>query len=422
MRQLSETIEAVLSNEYMEVADLVTITVPEYNYVDENGDPQTLPPADIPLSGRDLTIDGIEYAGDLREVGSIRYSLSTAPDGGSISIQNLTKSYNTLLSSARKLDGSRVTVRRGFLTPDGWEQDTILADAYLRDIKVNQESINLTVVSEMARKNATVASRTATQRCYWIFNAGGVPKLPGQKGFECGWTRDQPGNILSCDKGEDTPNGCLSHGNITQFGGTPSFSITTAISNPTNGYGAGGSGMVGIGWGMGTESWCVHPDTNILCITNNGTKFVRKAKNLRENDVVAAVDVFGNIYRANIQGLPRGTTTKQYTIFTKDYSITCSPSHPIITQNGDKKGKPAFELKVGDKILTYTFKNLLAEQQEIESIEILDSPTEVIVLQLKQYHTFVASNQLNGGIVSHNLKYEGPDANYAVSNLAALLA
>jgi hypothetical protein len=390
MRELSAAIKKVLSQDYMEVHDLVEITLPEFRYF--VGDQEiTLPKKTLYLAGLEIEINGQPYQNSLREIGQIRYTLSNAPDGCSVTVENMTKTFGRYLTSERKLDNARVTVKRAFLTDDGWwEIDTIFRDGYVRDSKVNGEVVTLNVVHEMSRKNATVANFPVTQRCYWIFRKEG-----------CMWDPSQPGDPSYCSKERDTEEGCKGHGNLPQFGATGHFTIMESGSGydpyPNN-FPGGGVGGGGVG------HWCVQPHTKIYLLREGGIKSWLPAHKVQKDDVLLSIDTFGQVIRTRVNEVINGETTQLMSIRTKDFSLTCTPSHPIITALGDDKGTPAAELQVGDEILVYDVNDISAKLQVIESLERWGVPEKVITFNLEESHTFVGSNQRNGGIVSHNLK------------------
>ena len=396
MRSLSATIQKVLNSEYLEVKDLVELKIPAYSYY-EGSEIVTLPEILINLALSEVSVDGKLYSPTLRQISQIKYSLGSAPDNASITVENADRDFGKILLSNRKLDNTRCTIKRAFKTEVGWESDTLFADAYVRDIKINGKEVSLSLISEMSRKGASVAERTVTQRCYFIFKD---PKT-------CKWTTEQPGDALVCDKGEDTPNGCKAHGNLPQFGAVPAFAITE------NSFTGGYDGFTNNFPNYDTSSWCVTPETNVLVCDEDFNKYIVKARNLKENDMIVSFDLFGHPYTTNILKVLKGKTTRLYTIHTENYSLTCTGSHPIIRFRGDKTGVSASNLKVGDNVLTYNRENLLADTEKIVAIDYLDTEQEVLTLKLKDYYTFCCGNEKNGGIVSHNMKEMSRQYNFS---------
>lgn len=386
MRTLTSTIQAVLNSDAIETKDVVIINIPA----------QIVPPLSATTlylaNGEGVSVNGQPYDNKLREISSIKFSTSSSPDNAEIKIENVSRELGFVLTDTQRvLDGSSVRIDRLFKVADGtWEPLTIFV-GQVKDLKVDQEFIVLTLVSDMNKRGTKVAGRTITQRCLWVFNKNGSGVGP-----ECGWQTSQPGDPNSCDHDVDSSNGCKAHGNLHRFGGVPAF---TSLGSG-NGYdGTGG------GWGSGSGGgWCVHPDSWILCRTPNNLNFWLRAYQVKSGETLVSVDKFGRLVRSNVVEVSKGTTTRLYTITTdKGFGITCSPSHPIITSLEDRVGTPAHMVKLDDKVLVYD--SDLSYQDSVKSIEVVNTSSNVILFKLEEpYHLYVGGNNKKGGIWFHNMK------------------
>lgn len=389
MRQLSQAIKDVLNADYGETKDVVIITIPE----------QVTPPiAETVLylaNGEDITIDSQLYSNKLRNISNIKFTMGHAPDTATIVVQNVDKELGVILTDTdRFLDGAKAEIKRAFKIADGtFETDTLFV-GQVKDIKVTQEAVEISIVSDMSKRGTSVAGRTLTQRCIWVFNKNGSGVGP-----QCGWVTTQPGDPLACDHDLDSAGGCKGHGNQHRFGGVPAFTALGA----GNGYDPNSGG----GWGSGSGGgWCIHPDSWVLCINSQNLKHWIQAFAVTEHDWVVTMDKFGKTKKTRVNNVIKGTTTQIISINTsKGFSLKCSPTHPIITHFNDDVGTPAQNLKVNDRVIVGTLDEGKFMADIISSIEVLEMSCNVMIFELSQpYHIFVAGETKKGGILSHNTK------------------
>lgn len=225
-RDVTATIREVLDADYGETHDVVDIILPL-----RAGETEDSRVKYYVAASSGIEFNGNAYQPLLRAIGTIKFSLGKAPDNSDITLENVSKTFGYTLSDVtRRLDGAKVIIRRLFRTSAGWE-GIDLFNGYVRDTKISQDSVSISIVSDMSRRNAQVASRAVTQRCIWTF-----------RGAECGWTPDQIGDPTMCNKVFDHAQGCSGHGNQPRFGGVPTLSpkIQEIIDNLPNPYPRGG--------------------------------------------------------------------------------------------------------------------------------------------------------------------------------------
>lgn len=389
MRDLSLAIQTVLNSYEGVTKDVVEITIKAQPQLDPPLAEQTLYYA----NGEGVTIDEQLYENKLRAVGTIKFALSSSPDNCDITIENVSRDLGFILTNTTRIfDGASLIVKRAFKIEDGTFEPVTLFVGQIADTKIDQETINFTAVSDMNKRGTSVAGRTVTQRCIWKFNVNGSGVGPN-----CGWQTTQAGDPLSCDHNLDSVNGCRSHGNVQRYGGVPSF---TAITG--NGYDPND----GNGWGNGSGGgWCLTPDSLVLCEYKK-ERFYLEARQIVEGENLVTIDNFGNMLTTKVVEASVGHTTELITITTKNkYSITCSPSHPIITDFLDNKGTASNLLNKGDKVLVYDYANNKNFVDTIKSIEVTQTNSEVIMFKLEApFHRYLGGNSKNGFVWSHNRK------------------
>lgn len=398
MRELSETIKEVLAADAAETKDVVIITIPEQQGA------ITYPETILHLANGDgVFIDGVNYENKLRSMSGIKFSLGKAPDNAEFTIENVSRTLGfSLTDFERSLDGSKVVINRAFkVEGDVWEPDTMFV-GYIRDVKVNQEHIEISCNSDMARRGTSVAGDPITQRCLRRFNING-----SGIGVDCGWTTSQPGNPLSCDKGLNTENGCQSHGNQHRFGGLPAF---TALSEG-NGY-----DPLGTGWGGGTGGgWCIIQGSYIL-VDKKGTKTWTKVEHLTKETLVVSINDKGQFVPARILKIEKRKVDSFIKATTlKGYSTSGSDSHRIVSNFVNDEGKPLEEFKKDDKVIVYDFIKHIHFQDYIESIEKINKEVEVYMISLEYpNHLYLAGDLVQGCLVSHNRKPTPGDFDFPI--------
>lgn len=394
MRKVSEQVKQLLDQGYAETTDVVQIEIPPSEAFPDG---ETLYLA----SRSGLIIDGQRYSNHLRALGTIKFSLGQAPDTASFAIENVSLTFSALVSdTSNYIEGSSATISRVFTLPSGDYEVVELFDGNLNGLRFDQEKITINLISRMSLRTSQMARRPVTQRCIWRF-----------KSAECGWKEGLGGDdgknpesvkAKYCDRGWDTKNGCLAHGNIHRFGGVPQFSGFTGLEvSNSNGYDSNPAGQFGIGPG---GSWCVSPESYVL-VDFNGPIW-RMAAHLEEGDIIYGVDKYGKLVKRGISKVTDGSATSMYTITTSaGLQLTCSPSHPIIRDIGDSKGISASAVRPEDKILTYNHSSGEVLEDSIASIEIYAKDSLVIMLSIDgDVNTYIAGDIKLGGIVSHNSK------------------
>ena len=249
-RDISATIREMLDRDYGETHDVVDIILPL-----RPGETEDSRVKYYLAAASNLSFNGNAYQPLLRAIGTIKFSLGKAPDSSDITLENVSKTFGyTLSDTTRRLDGAKVIIRRLFRTsaPD-WEGIDLFY-GYIRDVKITQDTVSVSIVSDMSRRSAQVASRSVTQRCIWTF-----------RGAECGWTPDQPGNSTFCNKVFEHEEGCSGHSNQPRFGGVPTLSPKIQeIINTGTGIIDGGSTDGGYGYGDNTDGTIIFdPDRGI---------------------------------------------------------------------------------------------------------------------------------------------------------------
>jgi hypothetical protein len=290
------------------------------------------------------------------------------------------------------LDGSKVVLKRAFKVSDrDWETDIIFT-GYVRDTKVSQDKIDLSLNSDMSRRGTSVAGTPLTQRCILKFNINGSGVGP-----LCGWTTSQPGNALSCDKGLETPNGCQSHGNQHRFGGVPPFTVIEA----SNGYDYNSGG-----WGQSSGGgWCIFIGSIVL-VARNGKKQWLEAQDLRANDFVISIDAEGRFVPSRVLGVEEGTADKLVTLTTsKGYSLSSSAEHGIMKQYSSAESFAVGDFKIGDEVLCYDYATHTHLKDTVRKIFVSTVESRVLKIALETpNHLFMAADNQSGAIVSHNNK------------------
>ncbi len=218
-RNISATIRAVIAQDYLETHDIVDITLPASGLESA---------ITIYCGGKSgLVVDSNLYLPTLRSISQIKFSLGTNPDSADISLENLSQTFGAVLTDPeRTLDGASVIIKRAFLiSGESTYESMILFSGKVQNIKVDQNVVSLSLVSDMSHKAARLAYVQVSQRCRHIFNVNGSGVGP-----DCGWRSggtgnpvDQVGNPTDCDLILDSPNGCLGHANQHRFGGVPTL-------------------------------------------------------------------------------------------------------------------------------------------------------------------------------------------------------
>lgn len=388
MRTLSQAIKNVLAQDYAETKDVVIITIPEQQGA------TVYPETTLYFAnGEGVVLDGKAYENKLRNIGAIKFSLGKAPDNTDISIENVSRDLGfTLTDFQRVLDGSKVEIKRAFKVSESTWETNVMFVGYVRDTKVSQDKIDLSLTSDMTRRGTSVAGRPLTQRCIFRFNVNGSGVGP-----LCGWVTSQPGNPLSCDKGLDTVNGCQAHGNQHRFGGVPAF---TAL-DLSNGY-----DYTSGGWGEGSGGgWCISIDSLVLA-AREGKRVWVEAASLRANDFLVSIDPEGRFVPSRIVSVQEGEVEKLLSLTTaRGYTLSSSEEHGIMQKYSSADAVAVGTLVVGDEVLVYDFATHTHLKDAIKKISVSTQKSRVLKIQLEApHHLFMAAENEEGAIVSHNRK------------------
>ena len=149
------------------------------------------------------------------------------------------------------------------------------------------------------------------------------------------------------------------------------------------------------------DPYCVTLDTLILAVTDGGRRTWVPAGEVRAGDFLVTVDAEGRANASRVRAVVPGRTTGVYTLRTDGgYSLSCSPSHPILTGYGNLKGKAAAAFQPGDSILTLHASSSRAEEGRVHTVEFMEARLGVVTFEMEaDDHTFVSQ-----GIVSHNIR------------------
>ncbi len=144
---------------------------------------------------------------------------------------------------------------------------------------------------------------------------------------------------------------------------------------------------------------CVVAETPIFTFDWFHRSGVMLAGDVRAGTELLSIEPDGSLVVGRVKRVFRAHTTRLYTIVTEgEQTLTCSPSHPVITDFGNSVKKVS-ELVTGDSVLVYNVLSDRLERSRIASIEYVDIGMPVLIFEMEnEAHTFVS-----GGIVSHNI-------------------
>jgi hypothetical protein len=250
MRVLSTEIQTVLNSKGYSSYWLADIHLPA------QGD---LPAHDFYISDSAVYANGHYYQPLLRnQKPRMMQSLGKAPDGGSITIDNIEGEIGrSVLARGRDLTGAKFVLWKAFLLEgeklglDKWMEGEIRAAL----IAESDQTITFQLNSDLLRRQSVMGAFMLSQRCIVPFNIGGALS-PAES--RCGWQTAQGGNPDFCDKSEDGENGCRAHGNLHRMAAVPAVAASSHIS--TIPFGDGG----GTGFPHGGNDTCFLGGTPIL--------------------------------------------------------------------------------------------------------------------------------------------------------------
>jgi hypothetical protein len=217
-RRLTPTIRAVLDAGYAQTHDIMDITLPATG---------ALSSVTLHCGGsKGLTVDGNLYLPVLRSINQIKMSLGGNSDMAEATLENVSRTFGAVLADTeRPLDGATVVIKRAFLIDENTDtyESVIIFNGVIQNVKVDQNLVTLSILSDMNKRNAKLGNKQITQKCLAVFNVNGSGVGP-----ECGWRSGGPGNPtdqvgdpLNCNKVFDSPDGCLGHANQHRFIGVP---------------------------------------------------------------------------------------------------------------------------------------------------------------------------------------------------------
>jgi hypothetical protein len=180
------------------------------------------------------------YSPEVRGVPNVAFTLSKAPDGGTLQIQNLDNVIGTLAGSLEDLfNKARVVMYVCFKKPSGnYEVDPVFVG--LIDGVGGEDTCEFDLVSDFSDKGALVAARYLTQHC-----------IAAYKGFQCRYSGPEP--TCSFIK-EDAVNGCRAKGWEFAFFGA-NFDIAKALELQAAQATLGTGRPTGFDYGNPSESY-----------------------------------------------------------------------------------------------------------------------------------------------------------------------
>jgi hypothetical protein len=139
----------------------------------------------------------VNYVPTIRSVSDFRFSIGSAPDGGSIEVEHLSLTWAQYFATGYGgLDGCEAVLYECFRKSDGtYESDTFFV-GFVSSVQADIETVQISFESDMNQKGALVG-RPLTQHCF-------------AREFEddlCGHTGAPPGSTCSFVK-DDAVGGC----------------------------------------------------------------------------------------------------------------------------------------------------------------------------------------------------------------------
>lgn len=171
---------------------------------------------------------------------------------------------------------------------------------------------------------------------------------------------------------------------------------------PSSGTTSGGGGDTYDGGG---SFGCVTLDTMVRSF-DESTMTIRDvpAGVVYVGMILLGVNKNGDMAMSRVREIYHSKTNKLY-IFTTENNrmLPCSPTHPIIQNIEDRKGKSAYLIENDDEVLTSPSGTKI-EQSRISSIETLHSSKliDTVTFSMEEMTMTIITN----GIVSHNLDYK----------------
>lgn len=236
MRQVTPEIQTVLSSRGYSSYWLVDIHLPA------QGD---IPAEDFYVSDSAVRAGGHYYRALLRtQKPRMIQTLGKAPDGGSITVDNIDGTIGrSLLKRGRNFDGAKFVLWKAFLLGAGqlgldkWMEGEIRS----ANMVESDQTITFLLNSDLLKRQAIMGAFMLSQRCIVPFNKNGALS-PAES--RCGWQTVQGGDPDFCDKSEDGINGCRAHGNLHRIVAVPAVASAAVSTIPP---GSGGTGFPGDG-------------------------------------------------------------------------------------------------------------------------------------------------------------------------------
>ncbi len=237
MRQVTTEIQTVLDSRGYSSYWLVDIHLPAQGDISAE---------DFYVSDSAVAANGHFYQPLLRnQKPRMIQTLGKAPDGGSITIDNIDGEIGqALVKRGRNFDGAKFTLWKAFLLSAGtlgldkWMEGEIRSAS----ITESDQTITFQLNSDLLKRQSIMGAFMLSQRCIVPFNKNGALSPAVSR---CGWQTSQGGNATLCDKTEDGENGCRAHGNLHRIVAVPAVAASATIS--TIPPGSGGTGFPGDG-------------------------------------------------------------------------------------------------------------------------------------------------------------------------------
>lgn len=203
-----------------------------------------IPAVDLYISDSEVKANGHTYKPLLRvQKPRMIQTLGRAPDGGSITIDNIEGTIGqALLARGRNFEGAKFVLWKAFLLQndqlgiDKWMEGDIRSAS----ISESDQTITFQLNSDLLKRQSVMGAWMLSQRCIVPFNKDGLLS-PAES--RCGWQVAQGGVPESCDKTEDGQNGCRAHGNLHRIVAVPAITASLNVTTLPGGMGGGGGGF-----------------------------------------------------------------------------------------------------------------------------------------------------------------------------------
>lgn len=211
------------------VADLLKFSAAKESRAEEHSTVEltltgaTMPARTYYLATAKLTINGIVYERDLREVGALRQSITRAVDRTEYAVENVSSLLGSdWINNPDEIQGATVKVGRYWRDLEsGQEFHEIVFRGVVQSPKADQNTARVQVLSDIYAASIGGGRRVA-RKCQWKF----------RDPLTCGYT----GVEIVCNKLLNSAGGCSGRSNQHRYGGfvfiQPSSSVSGASATP----------------------------------------------------------------------------------------------------------------------------------------------------------------------------------------------